>query len=122
VNFFIKSISIALAIGIILHIFFSEFILAWNDIGAATGFALFFTVSGYFSYLYAMRLKHIAFFTIICSTMLIRMTIMLFLIVFWIRYQSTDTKVFLVSLVLWYALLVLPEVMSFNRMRVKERY
>jgi hypothetical protein len=122
VKFFIKSVSVALLAGILMHIFFYNYTAAWADIGVATGLALFFVLSGYFSYSYALRLKRSAFFTIIFSTMFVRMVIMLVFIVFWIRYQSHNTKVFLLSLMLWYVLLIIPEIMSFNRMRVEETY
>jgi hypothetical protein len=84
--------------------------------------AFFFIMSGYISYTYALRIKGTAFYTIVLSTMFMRMIIMIFLIIVWIRYLSDDTTVFLLSLIFWYALLIIPEIMSFNRMSVKERY
>jgi hypothetical protein len=118
-SFYVKSVFVAFGAGLLLLLLLSGFIVTWHDVTAATGFALFFTLSGFLSFSYALKLKNIAFYSIILSSIFIRMTVMVVAIVIWIKYQSIDKKVFLVSLVLWYGLLIIPEIMGFNRIRVK---
>lgn len=121
-NTYLKSVSVALTGGVLIVIVFSGFITAWRDVIAATLFAFVFTASGFLSNYSALRMKNTVFFTIVFAGMFIRTIVMVAAIILWINHGSSNKKEFLVFLVLWYALLLIPEVLSFNRTRVKERY
>ena len=120
-SYYIKSSAVAIGTGMLILFFFSGMITAWRDVGAATLFSFIYILSGFLSFSYALKLKGTAFYSILFSSMFIRTVVMVCAVVLWVRFQSIHKGVFLVSLILWYVLLLIPEVMSFNRLQTKEK-
>jgi hypothetical protein len=120
VKYYIKTTLFVLTIGIMVLALAATVITSWLDMAMATVFALLYTFTGFISFSSAMKLKSRTFYTIIFSSMIIRMAIMSIIVIMWLLYQSHDKKAFLIAFILWYMVLLIPEILSLNRMHVKE--
>ena len=119
-KYYIKTTTCVLAMGIAVLVLSAYVMTSWLDMVMATAFALFYTFTGFISFSSALKLKGGTFYMIIFSSMILRMAIMSLVVVIWLRYQSRDEKAFLIALILWYMIFLIPEIVSLNRMRVKE--
>jgi hypothetical protein len=120
VKYYLKSTALVLVTGSIVLIFLAGVIGSWRDLTMATVCAVFYTFTGFISFSFAVKLKSPTFYMIIFSSMLIRMVLMLTVVVAWVMSQSDNRQVFLIALIVWYMILLMPETVSFHKMCVRE--
>lgn len=122
-SFFFRII-LSLIIGFFLIIIISKFIDLSGDLWSAviSGIlcALFYVVSGFFSYYYASKLKQQSFARIFLFSIAGRFLLVISIITLVIKFSNINTEVFIVSFFIWYFVFQILEIISLNQILIRK--
>ena len=122
-KFFIKNISLITVswILIVFSLFKIEVFSKDIYIGISLGFlfALFFVLSGFLLYNFALKRANKIFLRTIVSSIFCRLLCISGLLFLVIKYMNIDLRLFFLSLFIWYFIFQILEIVSFNKLKVK---
>ena len=82
--------------------------------------ALFYVVSGFFSYYYASRLKQHSFTRIFLFSVTGRFLLVIIVITLILKFSNIDTEIFIISFFIWYFVFQILEVLSLNQILTRK--
>jgi hypothetical protein len=122
-SFFFR-IVLSVTIGFFFIIIISKFANRPSEFLSAviTGIlcALFYVVSGFFSYYYASKLKQLSFTRIFLLSMISRFLLVIIIIALIIKFSNIDSEIFIVSFFIWYFVLQILEILSLNQILIRK--
>jgi len=122
-SFFLRII-ISVIIGFFLIILISKFIDLSGDVWSAVSIglicALFYVMSGFFSYFYASKLKQKSFTKIFIVSLAGRFLLIIGIIGLVIKFSNINTEIFIVSFFVWYFIFQILEVISLNQILIRK--
>jgi len=122
-SFFFR-IVISIIIGFFLIIIISKFINLSSDLWSAfsSGIlcALFYVVSGFFSYYYASKLKQRSFTRIFLFSIAARFALVIGIIMLVIKFSNINGEVFIISFFVWYFVFQTFEIISLNQILTRK--
>jgi len=122
-SFFFRII-LSVIIGFFLLIIISKFIDLTGDFWGAviSGIlcALFYVISGYFSYYYASKLKQQSFTKIFLFSIAGRFLIVISIIMMIIKLSNINTEIFIVSFFIWYFVFQIFEIVNLNQILIRK--
>jgi len=122
-SFFFR-ILISLIIGFFLIIIIYKFVINSDEflVAVITGSlcALFYVISGFFSYYYASRLKQHSFTRIFLFSVAGRFLLILLAITLLLKFSNIDTEIFIVSFFIWYFVFQILEALSLNQILTRK--
>jgi hypothetical protein len=123
-RFFLVSVSTSLLIGIlILLVVWFVFDLSSRElvsIGSGLLLALIYVVVGFFVFYRALNLKQKEFNIVFVSSIFIRLLLLTIILIVVFKFSDINKKIFLISLFVWYFIFQLWEVISFNKVALKD--
>jgi hypothetical protein len=82
--------------------------------------ALFYVVSGFFSYYYASKFKQHAFTRLFLFSVIGRFLIVLCVMALIVKFTTIDTEIFIVSFFIWYFIFQILEVLSLKQILTRK--
>jgi hypothetical protein len=123
-KYFLKTVCASLLIGFSILFFVSRFIEfsyeIWFAVGVGSGLAFFFVITGFIAFFRAFHLKQKLFSIVFVSSIFIRLCLMTLSLILLIKFSQVHKPVLLISLFGWYFIFQIWELISFNRLTVKE--
>lgn len=124
ISSFFYRIILSVIIIFFLIIIISKFIdlssSVWSAIVTGLLCALFYVVSGYFSYYYASKHKQRSFTKIFLISIAGRFLLVIGIITLVIKFSNINTEVFIVSFFSWYFIFQILEVISLNQLLIRK--
>jgi hypothetical protein len=122
-SFFFRII-LSIIIGFFLIIIISKFIDLSSDLWSAfiSGIlcALFYIVSGFFSYYHASKLKQRSFTRIFLFSLAGRFILVIGIIMLVIKFSNLNAEVYIVSFFVWYFVFQIIEIISLNQILTRK--
>lgn len=123
-RFFLVSVSASLLLGIlILLVVWFVFDLNSRElvsIGSGLILALIYVFIGFCVFYWALNLKQKAFNIVFVSSIFIRLLLLTIILIMVFKFSDIDKKIFLISLFVWYFIFQIWEVISFNKVALKD--
>ena len=82
--------------------------------------ALFYVISGFFTYYYAARLKQRSFTRVFLFSVAGRFILIMIMIALILKFSNIDTEIFIVSFFIWYFVFQILEVLSLNQILTRK--
>ena len=121
---FFFRIGVSIIIGFSLIIIISKFIdiseSSWIAFGTGIIYALFYAVSGFFSYYYASKLKPRSFIRFFLFSIAGRFVLIIVFIMLVIKFSNINTIVFIVSFIAWYFVFQILEIIQLNQIMTRK--
>ena len=123
-RFFLVSVSISLLLGIlILLVVGNLFDLSSRElvsIGSGLMLALCYVLIGFCVFYWALNLKQKEFNIVFISSIFVRLLLLIIILIVVFKFSDINKKIFLISLFVWYFIFQIWEVISFNKLAIRD--